>query len=536
MQRSVLTFSFAVVSIVLAVIVAAAAFYNSRKALHDLSERIHVSLDVITQPITTSVETHNLQFAELLLKGLLNDTDFRSAVLIRPDGQILASITRSKEDELVPDSVITELVRKGSKTPGQDLNLPESQFYIADKILHGTGSSPPLGFLVAQYSRDRSQNNLQREFLGSALGALLILAIVSTLLFVMLTRLTSPLDRLASIMLRIVGGDLSVEVPGCTRSDEIGAMARTIQFFRDKLLEREALQADKEHARMSTEERQRHLDVMVAEFRTTVGEALSQVAAQTDKMRLAADNLASIANMSSCQAHDAAHSMREASGNVRTVASASEELSLSIAEIERQVGHTRQVVLEATRTTQHTSETIDGLAEKAQEIGEIIGLIQAIAAQTNLLALNATIEAARAGETGRGFAVVAQEVKTLAGQTAKATQRIAEHVEAIQGATSNAVAAIATIAVTMQQAEGFTAGITEAVQKQADATNEISRSVADAAGGTESASNSMARVTETVGETDQSAAQVRSAAADVAQQAKRLHETVDRFLRKVAAG
>ena len=252
-------------------------------------------------------------------------------------------------------------------------------------------------------------------------------------------------------------------------------------------------------------------------------------------MTVAADSMSSIATESARRAQAAARATSDASTNVMTVARASEELSASITEIEQQVMRTRSVVIEASRTTSETTKTIDGLASKANEIGEIIGLIQAIAAQTNLLALNATIEAARAGDAGRGFAVVAQEVKSLADQTARATERIGDHVNAIQSATTEAVQAIASISMTMSQAEGYTAGIAVAVEQQASATNEISRSASDAAHGTESAAADMKKLEASVGETDQSAAQVHQAANDVAQQAEHLSKTIDRFLRAVGS-
>jgi methyl-accepting chemotaxis protein len=220
---------------------------------------------------------------------------------------------------------------------------------------------------------------------------------------------------------------------------------------------------------------------------------------------------------------------------VLTVARASEELSASIREIEAQVLRTRNTVNEASRTTVATTQTIDGLADKAHKIGEIIGLIQAIAAQTNLLALNAAIEAARAGEAGRGFAVVAQEVKSLASQTAHATDRIAEHVAAIQRATEGAVSAIASISTTMQEAEGFTAGIAVAVEEQSSATKEISRSAGEAADETQSAARSMDGLKSAVSETDLAASQVHRSATDVARQTEHVNVTIDRFLRSVAS-
>ena len=178
---------------------------------------------------------------------------------------------------------------------------------------------------------------------------------------------------------------------------------------------------------------------------------------------------------------------------------------------------------------------MQSLAGKAQDIGEVVSLIQDIAAQTNLLALNATIEAARAGESGRGFAVVASEVKNLAGQTARATEKIAEQIGAIQGATGSAVQAIEAIAQHMEAVEGFTGGIAQAIEHQMSATTAIALGVARAARGTESAALDMKELDTVVAETDQSAAQVNQSAMDVAEQAKRLHLTVDRFLDAVSA-
>lgn len=368
-----------------------------------------------------------------------------------------------------------------------------------------------------------------------AIGAsLVIVASITVILDIVLARITRPLEELTACMEGLARGQLDIAVPQVGLDGEIHAIAIAVTELRDRMNERATLMQRIEDAGSSAQSRQMRVDELISGFRSAVSDALGSVSAHSDEMSEAASKMTFIAHDSARRANDATRSTTEASRNVLTVARASEELTSSIREIEKQVLRTRNIVNQASATTSETTRTIDGLASKAHEIGEIIGLIQAIAAQTNLLALNATIEAARAGEAGRGFAVVAQEVKSLASQTARATDRVAEHVASIQAATRGAVDAIATIATTMQEAEGFTAGIAVAVEEQAAATKEISRSAAEAAADTGAAAQSMDGLKEAVSETETAASKVHTAADDVAKRARQLNTTVDDFLKSVA--
>jgi methyl-accepting chemotaxis protein len=526
-----------VVGLVLACVIAAAALHDSGRAQQDLQDRAILSLDLVSLPLGESVVRGDKNFVNRLLAGLATNDDFVCATIFGLDGKVVDHATTRQQDDRIPSAEsLRQLATSLGETvpPSKRLNLKSDRAIAFLQPLYADDGRTIASILV-RFSTDRAGAEFMHTLVYDAFGGLLVLITVALLLHVLVARVTAPLTQLTEAMHSLGAGNLSVSVPGRERKDEIGALARTVQYFRESLTDRQVLQKDIENQRTKAEARRVELETLITQFRLAVREALHQVNVHSDQMILAADSMKMVATESSQRAQAAAASTSEASANVNTVARAAEELSASISEIENQVTRTRGVVVDASRVTTQTTQTIGGLAEKANEIGEIVGLIQAIAAQTNLLALNATIEAARAGEAGRGFAVVAQEVKSLAGQTGKATERITEHVEAIQKATSDAVGAIRSIASTMLQAEGFTAGIAVAVEEQAAATNEISRSVTEAALGTQSAARHMEGLKLAVGETDQSAAQVHQAATDVTLQSKNLSETVETFLLGVAA-
>ncbi len=515
--------------------VGASCYYVWTSAQAQLAERLASAARLVEAPLGDARAFSDADAANRLLEPFGLDESFLAALVVGEDGQLLAGKARNGNLQASPETISSLLTNRGVTAPPTgaiQIATAGSLFQITPFL---DESQAPAGYMAIEYSTASTTRRAVREMSWIAGSGILFLLSVVFLLNFLLSRVTNPLELLTDSMRRLASGDFTASVPAMKRNDELGAIASALQQFKDRLSGRMALEQALEAANSSTMTRQQRVDSLIAQFRTTVGGVLQHVSSHNEQMTVAADSMSSIATESARRAQAAARATSDASANVLTVARASEELSASITEIEQQVMRTRSVVIEASRTTTETTRTIDGLASKANEIGEIIGLIQAIAAQTNLLALNATIEAARAGEAGRGFAVVAQEVKSLADQTARATERIGEHVNAIQSATTDAVQAIASIAMTMNQAEGYTAGIAVAVEQQASATNEISRSASDAARGTQSAANDMKRLEASVGETDQSAAQVHQAASDMAQQTEQLNHTIDRFLKDVAS-
>jgi methyl-accepting chemotaxis protein len=328
--------------------------------------------------------------------------------------------------------------------------------------------------------------------------------------------LARPITGLEAAARRLAGGERSVDVgPAAARRDEIGDLARAVAAFDASLRRADEGAAEQAREQAAKGGRAERVEALVRGFEADAAEALRAVAAASTELDATAAEMQGAARDGAERAASVAAASEQASANVQTVAASAEELAASIAEVARQVAGGAAVARRAAADAASTDATVRQLAEGAQKIGEVVGLITSIAGQTNLLALNATIEAARAGEAGKGFAVVASEVKTLAQQTAKATEEIGAQIAAMQAETGRAVEAIGGIARTVGELDSATAAIASAAEEQAAATREIGRAVAEAAAGTRDASGHAAGMSQGAERTGAAASQVRAASGEL---------------------
>jgi methyl-accepting chemotaxis protein len=330
-------------------------------------------------------------------------------------------------------------------------------------------------------------------------------------------------------------GDLTADVPHQGEKTEIGAMADTLQVFKQALIAKKA--AD-EAAAVDAEakiERGRRVDGITRNFENVIGEIVQTVSSASTQLEASAGTLSATAERSQTLTSAVAAASEEATTNVQSVASATEELSSSVNEISRQVQESARMATDAVGQARVTNDRVSELSKAASRIGDVVELINTIAGQTNLLALNATIEAARAGDAGRGFAVVASEVKALAEQTAKATGEISQQITGIQGATQESVNAIREISGTIERLAEISSTIAAAVEEQGAATQEISRNVQQAAQGTQQVSANITDVQRGAGETGAASSQVLSAAQSLSGDSNRLRHEVGKFLESVRA-
>jgi methyl-accepting chemotaxis protein len=376
------------------------------------------------------------------------------------------------------------------------------------------------------------------ENYASAFMVLAIILCMATIVgiavgFYLIRDVSQGIASIVKPMQALGDGDLTAQVPHQGERTEIGAMADSLQVFKEALIAKKA--ADEAAARDAEAkiERGRRVDGITREFESMIGEIVETVSTASTQLESSAGTLTSTAERSRELATVVAAASEEASTNVRSVASATEEMASSVNEISRQVQESARMAGDAVEQARRTNNRVSELSKAAARIGDVVELINNIAGQTNLLALNATIEAARAGEAGRGFAVVASEVKALAEQTAKATGEIGQQITGIQSATQESVGAIKEISGTIEKLSEISSTIAAAVEEQGAATQEISRNVQQAAQGTQQVTSNISDVQRGASETGSASSQVLSAAQSLSGESNRLRLEVGRFLNSV---
>ena len=347
--------------------------------------------------------------------------------------------------------------------------------------------------------------------------------------------ITMPLAAITRVTEGVAAGQTAATVPFRDRTDEIGALARSIGVFQGAMRKNEELNRTVAGDADMRARQQKMMSDEIARFSADVEATLADLGVISEQMLTAAMQLTGTADGAASKTARAASASSEASANVRDIASAADELSVSVIEIDRQVAQSNAIAVKAVSEAERTNLTVKELDEAAARIGDVVKLINDIAEQTNLLALNATIEAARAGEAGRGFAVVAGEVKALAGQTGRATEEIGMQIAGMQRATVRSIEAITAIEQTIRDIGDISGAIAAAVTEQGAATQEIARSVEIAARRTRETADEVSSVGGATEDTRSSAGAVKSVADDLSQVASRIRSQVDQFFDRLSA-
>ncbi|MFC7335385.1 methyl-accepting chemotaxis protein [Rhodocista pekingensis] len=387
---------------------------------------------------------------------------------------------------------------------------------------------------VAELETSLAETSAMETWIMGTVALVGILAGLAVSLLVAQRGVIRPVDRVTEAMTKLQAKDYDFELPDHGRSDAIGGMARAVMVFRDAMRRADELEAEQRREQERRNRQSARLTAQVKDFVDGMNAITDELARESGMLKADADSLAAAAGRTAQMTEEATTATERTASNVQTVAAATEELSASIHEISARAGETAARSTEGANQAKETAERVARLRDTVAEIGQVVDIINGIAAQTNLLALNATIEAARAGEAGKGFAVVAHEVKSLATQTAKATEEIRAQVEGVQGATVDAAAAIERIVGLIGDISAMTGAIAAAVEEQSAVTNEITRSIQGAASGTETIRMEVHQLHATASDTGSVAGRVNGAASDLAGRSDAVRSRVRAFVTELS--
>ncbi|MBC8791165.1 MAG: methyl-accepting chemotaxis protein [Tagaea sp. CACIAM 22H2] len=441
---------------------------------------------------------------------------------------------RAVGTKLAPGPAYDAVFKRNESYRGPNMILGQPYFTAYDPIRDADGQVIGLLFVGIPEAEFRAAAKMIAVEASVAGGGAVLAA--SILLWLIVRRMLKPLSLMDKAMEKVAAGDETAAIPGEGRRDEIGQMAKALAVFRDRIAENKRMaEARADDERKAGEERLRQRRELADALDAAVKDIVEGLGKSAQDLSQTADGLRETADGTKRRANDVSLAAGQTTTNVQTVAAATEELSASVAEIARQVADSATAASSAVAQADTTNGTVATLAEAATKIGDVVKLISDIAGQTNLLALNATIEAARAGEAGKGFAVVASEVKSLATQTARATEDISRQIGEIQSATQKAVGDIRAIGETIRGIHQTASAIAAAVEEQGAATGEIARNVQEAARGSQAVAGTIGEVSRAAEATDTEVARVGEASRTLSAQSATLREEVDKFLVRVRA-